>query len=183
VTKWQPAFAYDYTVNVNWKVYVENGLDGYHIPFVHDFLASAVDLGTGANYFETHSSYTVVDASSTLAPPGAGQAQFRFGNLFPNIIPVISPIDFTYLRIDPIGPESIRLRGRGFDGGAEGPVPREFRSAAFDATNKQDIAVVERVQRGLHARGLPKAVHGVPREARIAHFERMVEAACHQTWG
>jgi phenylpropionate dioxygenase-like ring-hydroxylating dioxygenase large terminal subunit len=176
VTRWQPAFAFDYEVRTNWKTYVENGLDGYHIPFVHDFLADAIDLASGDNHYEAHGSYTLVEGSGNLAPPGGERGQFRFGLSFPNLIPVFSPIDFSYLRIDPVGTETIRLRGRGFDGGGELPVPREFRAAAFDHTNKQDIAVVERVQRGLRARGLRAAVHCDLREARITHFEKLVAA-------
>jgi choline monooxygenase len=177
VERWQPAFAFDYEVRTNWKTYVENGLDGYHIPFVHDFLAEVIDPGTGANFFEAHGSYTTVEGSAALTPPGMERGQFRFGLVFPNLIPVFSPLDFTYLRIDPIDAEHIRLRGRGFDGGGELPVPRDFRAGAFDATNKQDIAVVERVQRGLRARGLPAAVHSDLRESRITHFEGLVAAA------
>ena len=172
--RWQLAFQFDYEVRTNWKTYVENGLDGYHIPFVHDVLRDAIDLGSGTHSFSEHGSHTVVDASALLPLP---KAQFRFGHVFPNLIPVFSPVDFNYLRIDPTGPETIRLRGRGFDSGIESPVPREFRAAAFDQTNKQDIAVVERVQRGLRARGLAAAVHCAPREARITHFERRVAAA------
>jgi phenylpropionate dioxygenase-like ring-hydroxylating dioxygenase large terminal subunit len=177
VERWQPAFAFDYDVRTNWKTYVENGLDGYHIPFVHDFLAGAIDVATGANFFEAHGSYTTVASSDALTPPGMERGQFRFGMIFPNLIPVFSPLDFTYLRIDPVDAETIRLRGRAFDGGGELPIPRDFRAAAFDATNKQDIAVVERVQRGLRARGLPAAVHSDLRESRITHFEKLVAAA------
>jgi phenylpropionate dioxygenase-like ring-hydroxylating dioxygenase large terminal subunit len=177
--RWEVAFQFDYDVRTNWKTYVENGLDGYHIPFVHDFLASAVDLGTGVNHFEAHGSCTLVDPSAMFTPPDGARGQFRFGHVFPNLIPVLTPIDYSYLRIDPVDAEHIRLRGRGFDAGIESPVqvPREFRSAAFHATNQQDIAVVERVQRGLHARGLPGGVHCDMREARITHFEKMVTAA------
>jgi choline monooxygenase len=177
ITRWEPAYQYDYTVQTNWKTYVENGLDGYHIPFVHDVLRDAIDLGTGRNTFEPHSSYTLVDGSGMFPAPEGVSLQFRFGHLFRNIIPVLTPIDFSYLRIDPVGPETVRLRRRGFDGGVELPVPGEFRSAAFHATKQQDIAVVERVQRGLRARGLPSAVHGIPREERVTHFERLVQAA------
>ncbi len=177
VARWQLAFEFDYMVRTNWKIYVENGLDGLHVPFVHDFLRDAVDMGSGAHTFEAHSSYTVTDSSEMFASAGLGRGQFRFGFLFPNLIPVFSPIDFSYLRIDPVDAGTIRVRGRGFDGGAETAVPREFRAAAFDATNKQDIAVVERVQRGLRARGLGPAVLSDPREARISHFEKLVAAA------
>lgn len=180
IERWELAFEKDYEVRVNWKVYVENGLEGYHIPFVHDVLRDLVNLTSGENTLEAHGSYTTVSVSPMLAPPGEPVPQLRFGHLFPNLIPVLSPADFTYLRIDPTGPETVRVHGRGFDGGIRPDVPtvpREFRAAAFDQTNQQDIAVVERVQRGVHARGLPVAVHAELREARVTHFEHMVERA------
>lgn len=180
IARWEMAFENNYEARVNWKVYVQNGLEGYHIPVVHDVLRDLLDLSSGESFYEDHASYTIVAPSAMLATPDADpDAKLRFGHLFPNLIPVLSPVDFSYLRIDPTGPETVRLHGRGFDGGAGlgVGVPREFRAAAFDATNKQDIAVVERVQRGLQARGLPPAVHSDLREARVTHFERMVAAA------
>src|SRR5262249_13544632 len=33
----------DYTVNCNWKVYVDNYLEGYHIPIVHPGLMKEID--------------------------------------------------------------------------------------------------------------------------------------------
>lgn len=177
VDGWELAFEHDYDVTANWKAYVQNGLEGYHIPFVHDVLRDAVDLASGDNHFEPHASYTLVEPSAMFTMPGMEGGRFRFGHVFPNLIPVLTPTDFSYLRIDPVGPERIRLHGRGFDAGAGFGFPREFRSAAFDQTNQQDIAIVQRVQRGLHARGLPPAVHAGTRESRVTHFERMVAAA------
>jgi choline monooxygenase len=179
IARWEQAFEKRYEVATNWKVYVQNGLEGYHIPVVHDVLRDLLDLGSGQNTFETHGSYTDVAPSAILVPPGGDpEARIRFGHLFPNLVPVLTPVDFSYLRIDPTGPESVRLVGRGFDSGVAGVgVPREFRAGAFDATARQDNAVVERVQRGLRARGLPPAVHSELREARVTHFETMVAAA------
>ena len=33
----------DYVVNCNWKVYVDNYLEGYHIPIVHPGLMKEID--------------------------------------------------------------------------------------------------------------------------------------------
>lgn len=185
----EPAFQIEYEVAVNWKVYVENGLDGYHIPFVHDFLSDfvGVDGGTAQNVFEEHASYTLApinpqfQAAFPLPPPShladEERGRVRFGHVFPNLIPVLTPLDFAYLRIDPIAPDRIRLRARSFDLGGELAATRELRREAQDRTNKQDIAVVERVQRGLRARGLPAGVHSDVLEGRIGHFEQMVVRA------
>ena len=52
-----------------------------------------------------------------------------------------------------------------------------MRTDSFDRTNLQDIAVVTRVQEGLHAKGLPTPIHASFLEKRISHFERMVARA------
>src|SRR5262249_3580938 len=107
-------------------------------------------------------------------PRAPGAPRVRFGHVFPNLIPVLTPADFSYLRIDPVAPDRVRLRGRSFDLGGPQAITRDFRRDSFDRTNRQDIAVVERVMRGLRARGLPPGVHSDFLESRIAHFERQV---------
>jgi hypothetical protein len=149
---------------------------------VHDILNDFVETRTARHFFEPHSSYThafikpeyreMIPAIPHLSPEE--HTYVRFGMLFPNLIPVIAPAEFSYLRIDPVGPEKIRLRARSFDLGGDLAQLRDFRREAFDRTNQQDIAVVSRVQRGLRARGLPAGVHSSFLECRIHHFEELV---------
>ncbi len=172
----EPAFEFGYDVAANWKVSVENALDGYHIRFVHDFLSDflAQDLDRAENVFEAHSSYTRAPMSAdAVAAVGGGSDMVRFGLVFPNIIPVLTPFDLSYLRVDPIAPERLRIVARSYDLPGPGRFSRELRRAAFDRTNGQDIAVVERVQRGLRAPGLPTGVHSSRLEGRIGHFESL----------
>jgi choline monooxygenase len=181
----QLAFELDYEVAVNWKVYVENGLDGYHVQFVHDVLADFVEIKNVENGLEPHASYTWAPISAQyrgmLPPPAhlseADSRRVRFGHVFPNLIPVLTPGDLSYLRIDPIGPERVRVHARSFDLGGDFAQMRDFRKDAMDRTNRQDMAVVERVQRGLNATGLPAGIHASMLECRISHFERRVTRA------
>jgi choline monooxygenase len=186
----EPAFELAYEVDASWKVYVENGLEGYHVPFVHDVLNDLVETRTARHVFEEHGSYThalIKPEYRELFPRPAHLAEeetafIRFGLLFPNLIPVLGPIDFSYLRIDPIAPERIRLVGRSFDLGGELAASRDFRRESFDRTNRQDIGAVTRVQQGLRARGLPAGVHASFLECRLAHFERLVSRALTGRW-
>jgi choline monooxygenase len=179
------AFEYVYDVEVNWKVYVENGLEGLHVRFVHDVLNDLVETQTARHFFEEHGSYTLAFIKPEyreIIPRAAHLSDeentyIRFGHLFPNLIPVLAPNEFSYLRIDPVAPERIRLVARSFDLGGELTALRDFRRESFDRTNQQDIGVVTRVQRGLRARGLPPGVHSSFLEARIGHFERLVVRA------
>jgi choline monooxygenase len=179
------AFEYTYEVDVNWKVYVENGLEGYHVAVVHDVLNDFVETKSARHYFEEHSSYThafIKPEYQTMVPElphlsAEEQRYVRFGHIFPNLIPVLAPAEFSYLRIDPLGPERIRLVARSFDLGGDLAALRDFRRDAIDRTNQQDIGVVTRVQRGLHAHGFRGGVHSAFLESRIGHFERMVSRA------
>jgi len=179
------AFEYTYDVDVNWKIYVENGLEGYHVAIVHDVLNDFVATKGARQHFETYSSYTHADikADYQVAVPRVAHlteeenSYIRFGHIFPNLIPVLGPAEFSYLRIDPVAPDKIRLVARSFDLGGELAGLRDFRREAFDRTNQQDIGVVTRVQRGLRAHGLPAGVHSSFLEVRIGHFERMVSRA------
>ncbi len=171
---WQLAWERTLEVHANWKLFVENANDGYHIQFVHDVLTDVLVPESGETTLEPHSAYTIAMINPAYVPPGAdpAEAKVRFGCVFPNLIPVLSPSDLTYLRVDPIGHDRLRLFARSYDAPAYVAL-RDFRKAAFERTTEQDVAVVERTMRGLHAEGLPAGVHSSRLEERIGHLERL----------
>jgi len=180
--KYEHSFTFEYEIDCNWKIYVENGLEGYHIGFVHDMLDQFTpNRREAVHTFEKYASHTHTDLASMfrdMMPPPEHlseeeSGQVRFGFVFPNLVPVVTPRDFSYLRISPAGPDKIRLRGRSFDHGDLPDELVEFRKQSFDMTNKQDIGVVTRVQKGVQAGRLKGFVHSNALECRIGHFERM----------
>jgi phenylpropionate dioxygenase-like ring-hydroxylating dioxygenase large terminal subunit len=174
VDAWQIAFERTYELDANWKLFVENANDGYHVQFVHDILTDAIVIDSGVTTLEPHSAFTWAQVNPNYVPPEmpVADAKIRFGSVFPNLIPVLSPSDFTYLRVDPIAHDRLRIVARSYDApGTEAPL-REFRKLAFERTTEQDLAVVLRTQRGLRAIGLPPGVHTTRLEERIGHFER-----------
>jgi phenylpropionate dioxygenase-like ring-hydroxylating dioxygenase large terminal subunit len=174
VESWQLAFELRYELDANWKLFVENANEGYHIQFVHDVLNDLLEKDSGVTTLEPHSAYSYANVDPKYLPPGTEMtdAKIRFGCVFPNLIPVLSPSDLTYIRIDPIAHDKLALFVRSYDSGEFAHL-REFRKAAFQHTTDQDMAVVMRTQRGLHAVGLPAGVHASVLEERIGHFERM----------
>jgi choline monooxygenase len=170
---WELAFELRYEVDVNWKIFVENANDGYHIQFVHDLLTDIVDLSTGESTLEPHSAYSTTLVNPKYLPPEVDPttAKVRFGAIFPNFVPVLTLTDLTYLRVDPIAHDRIAIVVRSYDSPVVAQL-RDFRRAAFEHTTAQDLEVVKKVQRGLQAIGLPPGVHSSLREVRIGHFER-----------
>ena len=182
VKAWRVAFEKTYELEANWKLFVENANDGYHVQFVHDILTDAIvlDPKTSITVLEPHGAYSWAQVNPSYVPPEVDPqtARVRFGCIFPNLIPVLSPDDFTYIRVDPIAHDRLRVTARSFDDGLDESQPfREFRRIAFERTTEQDLAVVLRTQRGLHAIGLPAGVHCSRLEERIGHFERLWIAA------
>jgi phenylpropionate dioxygenase-like ring-hydroxylating dioxygenase large terminal subunit len=173
VDTWDFAWELSYEIDANWKLFVENANDGYHIPFVHDVLTDILVPESGVTTLEPHSAYTIAQVKPSYVPPDRdpADAQVRFGSVFPNLIPVLSLADLTYLRVDPIGHDRLRLFARSYDP-PELAAFRDMRRAVFQHTTQQDIAVVTRTMRGLHAEGLPAGVHSSRLEERIGHFER-----------
>jgi len=178
ITSWTLAWEKTYEIAANWKLFVENANDGYHVPFVHDLLTDAIvlDPATSPTTLERHGAYTWAQVNPAYVPPEVdpATARVRFGCIFPNLIPVLAPDDLTYIRVDPIAHDRLRIVMRSYDDGLDESAPlREFRRIAAERTADQDIGVVLRTQRGMHAVGLPAGVHDSRLEARIGHFERM----------
>ncbi len=175
VDTWPLAWELTYEVEANWKIFVENANDGYHIPVVHDVLTDLLQPGSGTTTIEAHGAYSWANINPNYVPPGEDPAlaRIRFGCIFPNLIPVLSPVDLTYIRVDPVAPDRLRLFVRSYDEPARGKPLRELRRQAFERTTDQDIGVVKKVHRGLRAAGLPAGIHARQLEARIGHFEQL----------
>jgi phenylpropionate dioxygenase-like ring-hydroxylating dioxygenase large terminal subunit len=173
---WTVGYELTYELAANWKLFVENANDGYHVQFVHDILTDALVLDPNVTHttLEAHGAYTWARINPSYVPPDRdpAEAKVRFGSVFPNLIPVLSPSDLTYIRVDPIAHDRLRLFVRSYEH-PDFVELREFRKFAFQRTTDQDLAVVLRTQQGLHAHGLPAGVHASTYEARIGHFERL----------
>src|ERR1700761_3430984 len=132
-------------IKCNWKTYVENYLEGYHIPLVHPFLNSAVD----ASKYEVDLTAPIVFHS---APPRDGSP---VGGLWAWMWPCLGlnmyadgvlmermwPLSATHTRLDYL---------YFFADGIERAV-QERSVAASEITTDEDKKICEAVQRNLNA--------------------------------
>ena len=89
-----PAGDRDFTVAAHWALYVENYLEGFHIPHVHASLGAAVDYASYATDLYRHASVQWVlarDGEPAFAPPAAAPDHGRriaayYVWLFPNLM-------------------------------------------------------------------------------------------------
>ena len=84
----------DYIVNCNWKVYVDNYLEGYHIPIVHPGLMKEIDYPRyRCETFRYHSRQVgpvkelkPSDTHDRVYPPGVGLKEALYFWIFPNMM-------------------------------------------------------------------------------------------------
>jgi choline monooxygenase len=132
-------------INCNWKTYVENYLEGYHIPLVHPFLNSAVD----ASKYEVDVSAPVIFHQ---APPRDGSP---VGGLWAWSWPCLGVNVYAdgilMERMWPIGHGVTRLDYLYFfpDGIERAVMERNI--SASEITTEEDRKICEQVQRNLDA--------------------------------
>jgi choline monooxygenase len=172
-----------YTLNCNWKVYVDNYLDGgYHVPHAHKGLSSVIEY---TQYTIENFERACLQSSplSSNADSAAGVAATRQGRAFylwiyPNfMINAYEGVMDTNLVL-PLGVDKCAVIFDYYFGDT---------SAAADAHNKESIAVSEKVQdedmaicdavqRGLHSRAYVAGRLSVRREAGEHLFHRLLHA-------
>jgi choline monooxygenase len=164
-------------LDCNWKVYVDNYLEGYHIPIVHPGLFRELDY---PNYrTETKRSYSIQFAP-TRNPErirtAAGDDEVRYFWIFPNLMLNVYPDNFSTNLILPLGPErTVTL----FDWYFKDPDAVQSQideTVAFsDEIQLEDVDICEAVQRGLRSATYDRGRFSPQRENGVHHFHRLYE--------
>jgi choline monooxygenase len=172
----------EWTVECNWKVYVDNYLEGYHIPIVHPGLFRELDYPRYST--ETKRRYSIQHAPVRAAAPGrlrsgeGDEAEYYW--IYPNLMLNVYPDNFSTNLILPLGPErTITLFEWFFRDPDDAAVRKTVeQTVAFsDEIQLEDIAICEAVQRGLRSRTYDRGRYSVRRENGVHHFHRLYAAA------
>ena len=168
----------DYTVQCNWKVFVDNYLDGgYHVAAVHPELAAGLDLG---GYRTQVFERSVLQSAASAAR----SRDERLGELalYAWIYPALAlnrygPV-LDVNRIVPLTAERTRVI---FDFYFEEHAARDVsfveRSIAeSDRIQQQDAAICESVQAGLRSRSFDRGRYAPHFEAGMHRFHRLLAA-------
>jgi choline monooxygenase len=171
----------EYTLNCNWKVYVDNYLDGgYHVPHLHKGLNSVLDY---AHYtIENGEHYCLQSSPMVASEEHAGVSATRKGDrawyfwLYPNfMINVYEGVMDTNLVL-PLGPDKCRVVFDFFfaDASAARATYNNASVATSDMVQDEDVAICESVQRGLASRAYGAGRLSVRREAGEHLFHRLL---------
>ena len=179
------AAARDYLVEANWALYVDNYLEGFHIPYVHSSLATALDYGA---YTVELGRYTVLQLG--IAKPGERAFALPAGHrdadrsiaayyfwLFPTTMFNIYPWGVSVNVVTPLAVDRTRVSFLPFvwDESARG----EGAGSGLDRVEREDEAIVEAVQRGVRSRLYDRGRYSPAREGGVHHFHRLLAEFMH----
>jgi choline monooxygenase len=168
-----------YEVACNWKVYVDNYLEGYHVPYVHPELMKLYDFQSYAT--ETFTRYSLqwtrlAPGDSVYSTAEGDHAYYYF--LFPNFMLNILPGRLQTNLVEPLGPDRCRVVFRYFYDDVESPDAERLIAADLDYSDRvqvEDIEICEAVQRGLGSRGYDRGRFSVECEQGVYHFQQLLK--------
>jgi choline monooxygenase len=176
----------DYLINCNWKVYVDNYLEGYHIPIAHPGLMREIDYSQyRIDTFRYHSqqfapirAMKAKDEQERFYAPGSGLQQALYFWVFPNLMLNIYPDNISTNLIIPISTDKTLTIFEWFfhDVSSDRVQERMKRAIAFsDEIQQEDIGLCESVQKGLHSSTYDRGRYSVKRENGVHHFHKLLD--------
>jgi choline monooxygenase len=171
-----------YELACNWKVFVDNYLDGgYHVNTIHPSLAGVLDY-TG--YHTVNAGHTSVQISPMRQPDAAREdasaASVRTGAnayywwLFPNLmVNLYEGIMDTNLVL-PLAPDRCRVIFDFYFGEAMAGDAQARSIAVGHQIQEEDVGICADVQRGLGSRAFAAGRYSVRRESGVYHFHQML---------
>jgi choline monooxygenase len=167
----------EYTLSCNWKVFVDNYLDGgYHVPHLHPSLASVL----------TYTEYTIENferfclQASPIEDGGDAQtAAVRKGRalyywIYPNLMLNWYEGHLDTNLVIPLGTDRTKVVFEFFFARDQSPAANQQSIAVSERIQHEDVAICESVQRGLASRAYRAGRLSVRREAGEHLFHRLL---------
>ena len=175
----------DYIVNANWKIYIDNYLEGYHIPIAHPGLFKEVDydkyrVDTFRYYSSQYAPIRPVreeDAAGRIFTELKGDEQAFYYWIFPNFMVNIYPGNLQINIIVPLSHDRTRTIFEWYftdPGTPEAWNTLQDGIAFSDNVQKEDIQICEDVWRNLGTGVYRQGRYSVKRENGVHHFHSLM---------
>lgn len=168
-----------YDLECNWKVYVDNYLDGgYHVNTVHPELAGMLDYSQYRT--ETFDKTSVQTSPLTTDSSAVRQGVAQYWYVFPNfMLNLYDGVMDTNLVL-PLGADRCRVVFDFYFARSGPSADPDFQRRSIETAHRiqqEDVAICEEVQRGLASGAFDTGRFSVKREAAGYHFHRLLAAA------
>ena len=180
------SFEYDesrhrsYDINANWALYVDNYLEGFHIPFVHGDLHSVLD-------YDSYSTELFEGGVLQIGIANEGEACFDlpesspdFGKkiaayyywIYPGLMLNFYPWGLSVNVVSPISVDRTRIVYHGFVG--EKSMLGKGAGGDLDKVEAEDQEIVEATQRGVYSKSYERGRYSPSKEKGVHHFHRIL---------
>ncbi len=178
----------EYVIECNWKVYVDNYLEGYHLPIAHPQLFRELDYDAYRveefrYYSKQHAPIRELRPGEELGRdrrylrlPGQEESALYYW-LFPNTMFNIYQDNLSSNVILPLGVDRTLTIFEWFfaePGTGPGWESMQQTIAFSDEIQQEDILICEQVQRGLRSRSYDTGRFSAARENGVYHFQNLV---------
>lgn len=167
-----------YTVECNWKVYMDNYLEGYHVPIVHPELNK---LLTPQEYItETFGTYSLQHSPIAKGGTVYGSGRAFYYCVFPNFMMNIFPGRLQTNCVIPVASDRCHVI---FDyyyddvSSIEGQNRAEEDIRYADSVQEEDREICEHVQRGLASIAYDRGRFSAEMENAVYHFQCLLKDA------
>lgn len=175
-----PARTRDYMVKGHWALYVDNYLEGFHIPYIHADLNATLSYEDYRYELWDHGVLQVGVAKGDDAifelpaghPDDGQRISAYYYWLFPNLMLNFYPWGLSVNVVRPIKPDLTRVSFIGYVWREE--IMWEGAGGALDRVEREDEAVVELVQKGVQSRFYDRGRYSPKREIGTHHFHRLL---------
>lgn len=167
-----------YDVHCNWKVYVENFLEGYHVPHVHPALNALIDYQSYVTATGRWHSLQRSPLEDSVSFYGVGEVLYFY--LWPNTMLDVMPGGLQINRVRATAIDRCRIESEHYY--APGTAEREATRIAQDlelseVTQREDFDICVRLQRAFASGAyIPGRLHPV-RENCLHHWQELYRGA------
>ncbi len=181
-TRWRLVERCDYLINCNWKVYLDNYAEGYHVPMAHPGLNREMDLND--YYVDTYRFY-----STQWVPVKAGdrgnRAKRRYTNpqpgdkicyhvVFPNFMIDTYPDNISVNMLKPVSVDQSLLTFEWYFDDTVSADAMDSMVKFADEVQYEDIEICEYVQTNLKSRAYNRGRFSARHENGVHHFQGLV---------
>ena len=170
----------DHRVDANWILYVDNFLEGFHIPYVHPELNQALDY---SGYITEKFEGGVLQIGKAMegdvkfdlpaGHPDEGQdiaAYYLW--MFPNMMFNFYPWGLSVNVVIPVSKNQCRILYRGYV--SDLALASQGAGSVLDTVEHQDQWVIEEVQKGMASKAYDRGRYSPTKEQGVHHFHRMI---------
>lgn len=177
---YEPSRSRDYLVKCNWALYVENYLEGFHIPFVHSSLNEVIDYGSYTTELYDHCNLQLGVAKPgeecfrlhETSPDYGSEIAAYYWWIFPNMMLNYYPWGLSINIVKPLAADLTKVS---FITYVSDPAKLDKGAGAgLDRVEREDEAIVEMVQKGMQSSFYKTGRYSPKREQGVHHFHRLL---------